>query len=147
MRMNISVPDDLAERVRAHELPISSICQSALKTAADAADKRAALAGDLTSVAARLRNTVTDATAEQRLEGYGDGGDWAKEWASLAELKSLVELGLPSTINTPHSIVDFLGDRLGQSVTGVRVGDEDADYWRGFLEGARDIFKAVEPLI
>jgi Post-segregation antitoxin CcdA len=35
--MNISVPDDLAERVRELDLPISRICQAALRSAADAA--------------------------------------------------------------------------------------------------------------
>lgn len=31
MRMNISVPDDLANEVRKHDLPISAICQRALR--------------------------------------------------------------------------------------------------------------------
>jgi hypothetical protein len=31
MRMNISVPDDLAEQVRKRDLPISAICQRALR--------------------------------------------------------------------------------------------------------------------
>lgn len=35
MRMNISVPDGLAEQVRARNLPISSICQDALRMAVD----------------------------------------------------------------------------------------------------------------
>lgn len=30
-RLNISVPDDLAELIRSLELPISAICQRALK--------------------------------------------------------------------------------------------------------------------
>jgi hypothetical protein len=33
MRMNISVPDELADQVRALELPISAICQTALRNA------------------------------------------------------------------------------------------------------------------
>lgn len=40
MRLNISVPDDLAERVRALDLPVSRICQDALRYAADAAGRR-----------------------------------------------------------------------------------------------------------
>ena len=33
MRMNISVPDELAAEVRAHSLPVSAICQRALRDA------------------------------------------------------------------------------------------------------------------
>jgi hypothetical protein len=39
MRMNISVPDDLAEQVRARDLPISSICQDALRQALETAER------------------------------------------------------------------------------------------------------------
>jgi post-segregation antitoxin (ccd killing protein) len=35
MRMNISVPDDLAEAVRELHLPISAICQNALREAVE----------------------------------------------------------------------------------------------------------------
>jgi len=41
-RLNISVPDDLAERARALSLPISYICQKALRKAV----KKAAINGD-----------------------------------------------------------------------------------------------------
>ena len=36
MRLNISVPDDLAQQARARNLPISSICQDALRVAVNA---------------------------------------------------------------------------------------------------------------
>lgn len=35
MRMNISVPDELAEQVRHHDVPISAICQRALREEVD----------------------------------------------------------------------------------------------------------------
>ena len=43
--MNISVPDDLAERVRELDLPISQVCQTALRHAADG--RETALVRDL----------------------------------------------------------------------------------------------------
>lgn len=39
MRMNISVPDELAEQVRALDLPISAVCQKALRNAVDNASR------------------------------------------------------------------------------------------------------------
>lgn len=148
MRMNISVPDELAERVRTLDLPISSICQSALKNAADAAEKRAELADDdLAKVAARLRGTVDAKYVEIRLGGYEDGKRWAKGWASLDELKDFAEKDVPPVIEAPHSLTDFVGDKHNALVTSVRIAAEDDGYWLGFYEGVRDIWKAVEPLI
>lgn len=40
MRMNISVPDELAEQVRTRDLPISAICQDALREAVEMHDKK-----------------------------------------------------------------------------------------------------------
>ena len=40
MRMNISVPDVLAEQVRTRDLPISAICQDALRTAVEVHDQK-----------------------------------------------------------------------------------------------------------
>lgn len=74
MRMNISVPDDLAEQTRAYALPVSKICQAALAAAvADAAkdgvygdasmraalDKIEADVAHAKSVLGPLRNTKT----------------------------------------------------------------------------------------
>jgi hypothetical protein len=44
MRMNISVPDDLAQEVRERDLPISAICQQALREEANRARARAEVA-------------------------------------------------------------------------------------------------------
>lgn len=146
MRMNISVPDELAERVRALDLPISSVCQKALSAEADAAEKRAKMAGDLTTVAARLRQSIDDEASARFQEGCEQGAEWAREWATYAELRELAGDFLSHTYGAPHTIVDYFGSVLEQHVTSINTND-DTNYWEGFVHGAQTVWEAVQPLI
>lgn len=74
MRMNISVPDDLAEQARARKLPISAICQDALRLAIGAEPGPGAHLSEVIATAVRgavrevLRHELTPmpTSAEER---------------------------------------------------------------------------------
>lgn len=144
MRMNISVPDDLAEQVRALDLPISSICQKALNTAVQDAEKRAAFVGDLEAVARRLRGTV-DADKQARLaEGREDGIVWAKEYASVRDLAQLADGESDGIHPQSLSLIAFKSAQVGQAVISVDIDlDDDEAYWDGFMRGAMEVWEAV----
>lgn len=75
MRMNISVPDDLAAEVRGLDLPISRICQGALQTAVEHAKTNTALE-ELFAALRCLGYTATCARdlVERAVTEYPNGG-------------------------------------------------------------------------
>jgi post-segregation antitoxin (ccd killing protein) len=143
MRMNISVPDALAEQVRTYDLPISAICQKALNTAVRNVERRAALGGDLDEVAERLRGTVDDATKAKRAHGRHDGIAYAKYYATADDLKQL-EGGIYDL--TSPSLIDFMSATLGRLVPSVDIDNTDP-YWAGFLAGTTEVWEAVRSLV
>lgn len=58
--MNISVPGDLAKRVRAAQLPVSAICQRALAAALDGEELTPAMAA---AVEMAVRTAITFASS------------------------------------------------------------------------------------
>lgn len=91
MRLNISVPDDLAEQVRAHDLPISAICQTALRNEVELAKKKEQIMTDLDAVVDRLRSTQDEARKEHYQEGHDLGVMWAKQFATADQLRLVAE--------------------------------------------------------
>lgn len=144
MRMNISVPDDLAEQVRALDLPISGICQRALGEAVTAAERRAKFADDLDAVADRLRGTVDLANHGKRVEGRRDGIIWAKEYASVRDLTRLADGESDGIHPQSPSLLAFKSAQTGQNVVSVDIDlDDDEPYWDGFMAGAMEVWEAV----
>jgi hypothetical protein len=147
MRMNISVPDELAEQVRTLNIPISHVCQKALSAEVQVAQRQAAFVGDFNVVAARLRSTRSEESIMKFEEGFDHGFAWAKDCATFAELKYLAEEELLDQYDDTHTIVAFVSGLTGQHVTSVNTRDGDRSYWEGFINGAHDVWTSVEPLI
>lgn len=145
MRMNISVPDELAEQVRARDLPISAICQRALSAAVRDDEQRAMLGGDLDEVAERLRGTV-DATFKAKFaNGRDDGIAWAKHYATVDDLTRLASEGVAALGPASPSLVEFVSATRGQRVTSVDI--VVSAYWDGFAAGAVEVWKVVHRLM
>ena len=141
--MNISVPDELADQVRARDLPISSICQDALRKAVDLTEKKEQIMSDMQAVIERLRGTQDEDRQRHTDEGHELGILWAKQWATATELEKVAD-----------------GDRLtferlltGGELTLTEFYDNaehgyDADYAdehnEGFIAGAREVWDAVK---
>lgn len=149
MRMNISVPDELAEQVRAHDLPISAICQEALRKAVERARLQEKAMNDIEAVAARLRGTAVEANQDKHDEGYDDGVRWAKQYATRDDLSYMSSSGYDADseelLQLP-SLVDYIGAKHHLNLTSVRVDHSDP-YWQGFIRGAGEVWEAVEALI
>lgn len=147
--MNISVPDELAEKVRALDLPISSVCQKALAAAVAVAERdTTALNIDVGRVAARLRATVDAADQAERDRGRYDGIAWATDHATADDLAKLAD-GESDGLD-PHSpsLIEFMSASLGQNLVEVNVDAEDQEaYWDGFMAGAMQVWEAVYHLV
>lgn len=147
MRMNISVPDELAEQVRARDLPISAICQDALRRAVEQAQKKEQIMTGIEAIAERLRGTIDEAEKEHRAEGRQLGMLWAKEYATADDLKAVAEsnrmtfnMGLGGTVNV--SIHEFY-ENVDHGFD-AQYADEHNE---GFIVGAREVWDAVEHLL
>jgi Post-segregation antitoxin CcdA len=144
MRMNISVPDGLAEQVRKLDLPISAVCQKALGAAVEKAERRAAFTGDLGQVVARLRATVDAEEAEEREDGAIDGMEWAKLWATARELAELSRDWLSGLDGASETLVAFVEEKYSERGIPVDVNDEDRRiYWHSFRSAALEVWDAV----
>ncbi|MEE1941708.1 type II toxin-antitoxin system CcdA family antitoxin [Streptomyces sp. TRM 70361] len=157
MRMNISVPDALAEQVRARDLPISAICQEALRDAVERAAARERARENVTSgiaaVVERLRGTIDDRDRERlrsdrelREEGRDDGVAWARDYATAAELKYLASYGSGRgrEKSVPlRSLFAFLSDKRNEKVTHIPVIKAEDPYWGGFIGGAGEVWNVV----
>jgi hypothetical protein len=143
-RMNISVPDEIAGQVRAYDLPISSICQEALRKAVERAQAKENVMSDIDTVVERLRDTIGAEERSKHEEGRTDGIEWAKRYATARELEDMVT-GDNSDANhfqNGHSLVVFGSIKDGQSYFSVTV-EPGEPYWDGFLAGAAEIWDAV----
>nr|WTB31191.1 type II toxin-antitoxin system CcdA family antitoxin [Streptomyces sp. NBC_00830] len=144
--MNISVPDQLAEQVRARDLPISAICQEALRKAVELNEKKEKTMPDLQAVAERLRQTRDEEEVKQHTEGIELGRVWAKDWATYDELKSVVEAE-HFTVGQGEIWHDgSLKDFYKEVEHHFREEYMDA-HCEGFVVGAGDVWDAVKELI
>ena len=103
---------------------------------------------DIKAVAQRLRQTMNKEETVGLREGYDDGVKWAREYATLDELRDMLawEPGGGAVFERPHSIVGFISTKSGDNVVDVRP-PEGNPYWRGFIDGVTEVHKQVAPLL
>jgi hypothetical protein len=147
VKTSIYLPDDLAEQIRAHGISISEVSQAALRRAVDAATAKQRIAVDLTAVAERLRTTIDSSDQQLRAEGYDVGILWARDHATAGELAQLATLATRTIqLEHPHTVVRVMSQRDDFSYTTIVVDTGDP-YWAGFVEGASQVWDAVQPLL
>jgi post-segregation antitoxin (ccd killing protein) len=148
-KVNIYLSDDLAAEVRAAKLSLSPVCQRAIREELGKMQAKQAVTSDLEAVAARLRGTIDEDEREQRKEGHDDGVQWAREYATAAELRLIVGEDFEEDVDrdTFPSLCDFKGDQEHSYFVGVHLHVQDAPYWDGFVAGASEVLAAVEPLL
>ncbi|MFF3872930.1 type II toxin-antitoxin system CcdA family antitoxin [Streptomyces sp. NPDC001978] len=143
--MNISVPDPLAEQVRARDLPISAICQEALRKAVELDEKKEQLMSDIQAVVDRLRGTLNEERQRHTDEGRELGILWAKQYATAAELRQVAEgdgEDFERGIGTGASIAQFY-----EEVENNYDEEYSEEHNDGFAAGAREVWEAVKELI
>lgn len=160
-KTSIYLPDDLAEQVRAHGIPVSEVAQDALRRAVRDAEIKENVMTDIRAVAERLRAdrgevTETDRARAAQARAYGD--KWARTSASADDLGYVVIYDDdPEDFNTPASLVVFVSSENqrehraaggtglpGPSGMPLRPGDR---YWPEFRAGAREVWDAVLPIL
>ncbi|SRR6266540_7369109 len=136
-RVNIYLPTDLAEEVRAADLNVSQIAQEALRAELD----RRELTAGADVVVARLRGTLGEEERRQREQFYEWGKEWAQTRATVAELEAfetLTGMAWDSWIIPPgHSLKPFMADLAGWGrVSRVQRGPA----FEALIEGALTVW-------
>jgi hypothetical protein len=152
-KTSIYLPDELAERARAYGIGVSEVAQAAVREAVRAAQIRASVMTDISAVAERLQATrIADAQAgrTKAAKVRQHGVEWARRLATAAELEYVAAYAGPADrYLTPTSLVFYAsGERhranTSSGVVPCRPGDQ---YWPDFLEGVREVWDAVQPLL
>lgn len=167
VKTTIYVPDDLAARIQAvkDELNVSEICQAALTQAVSAAEQ--ARIGDRRQlIAQRLSRSRTPAET-LREQGIVAGRQWAADAATLSDLKGVVNsrdddmtLGsrlqgikmwasrVASSSTTVSKPIGIGGAILASLVAVAATFSFDRpEFVTGFRDGAREVWKSVEPVL
>ena len=124
-KTSIYLPDDLAEQVRAHGIPVSEVAQVALRKAVKDAEIKENVMTDIKAVAERLRAergefSEADRARAAKARAYGD--KWARTTASADDLGYVATYSdPPEDFRTPISIVAFVSSETSAS-TGLRAG-------------------------
>lgn len=158
-KTSIYLPDDLAEQVRAHGISISEVAQAALRRAIQDAKIKENVMTDIQAVAERLQATrVAAREAEEAAAArvHDRGGEWARKYATAAELEYLVTYkGSREKFQTPMSLINFAAGRSRSGpglvtilVSQTRIPTHPGDkHWDEFHAGAREVWDAVQPLL
>ncbi len=154
-RVNVYLPDDLAEAVRETGIPVSAICQKALQQEVRKVQAQKEAGSDLEQVAARLKQTRADKEQRDYQQGFGLGVRWAKEQATEAELAWAAETAkehwISLGINGDNSLLEFLEAELdldfNQGGAWKTVAWRRDPFMVGLLEGAAEICRNVTPLL
>ncbi|MEV7802322.1 type II toxin-antitoxin system CcdA family antitoxin [Microbispora sp. NPDC088329] len=143
--MNISVPEELAEQVRAYDLPISGICQDALGEAVRRARLEEKVMDGIEAVAERLQATLPEIVRKKYEQGYDVGVRWAKKEASVYQLKLAAGEVPNAHWQSDETIVELTCDPyIGEDPDGYEL---ERAYERGVLEGASEVWSAARPLL
>jgi Post-segregation antitoxin CcdA len=91
-KVNVYLPDDLAEAVKEWDVPLSSVCQQALRKEVQNMTMTAQATTEIEKVAARIRETRDDHEAKVVEAAHELGILWARNWATYSELEALTRL-------------------------------------------------------
>ena len=155
-RVNVYLPDELARAVREAGIAISAVCQAALEQEVRKVQAAKEASSDLEQVAARLRQTRTEAEKRDYAEGFELGVHWAKEEATEAELEWAAETAGEQWVHLSipggeHSLLATFDEAFGTESEGPGLGEhlriERSPWAVGLLEGAREVYRKVIPLL
>ena len=99
-----------------------------------------------TSRAARLNATPDDPDNEAQARGRREGMAWALDYATLEELRDLVENfepGRSPQFGANHSVSRFVNGKNHTAASSVPHYDDP--FWRGFAAGAQEVLDNLNP--
>lgn len=155
-KATVYFPDELFEAARQYEISLSPICQRAVEEELRRCRAAAEARKDLLAVAARLTRTRRDGGLDRDddfIVGFSLGARWARDHASLTELRNLVDMVRAGAsriaLDPEHSLPVFLTGHYWDSDPApdafTRLGERAFD--RGVLAGTREVYDAVEPYL
>lgn len=150
-RINVSVPDDLKERMSALDDRVnwSEVAQAAFEREVS---NRTFKGEDMEDVIERLRVSKAEFKLTEHEKGKRDGIEWAKRFANYKDLEQIGGFFWPEDDEGDFS-VQFdravgLNPERGESFwldeETSRVKRPSNDYVEGYVEGAEEVWKAVE---
>ncbi|CAL9499308.1 type II toxin-antitoxin system CcdA family antitoxin [Streptomyces sp. enrichment culture] len=153
-KINVYVPDALAERIKAVGISVSPVCQRALEEEVRRMEAQQKASAELLEVAARLRATRHDSVldGEKGARGYETGLDWARNTATYEELSEMAGLGTHGWTVLPilgqHSMVPLLREEgYPQDAHGGFELSVQDPWVRGMVTACGDVWREVEPVI
>lgn len=151
-KVTIYVPDQLLSAVREAEVSMSPICQRALQREVQRVQAMRTATTDIERVAERLRKTVAEDAANDYRQAFEMGADWARSAATYSELRSVVEeafrqdglAGPGRFLAKIQGVNDYLdGIEGGHSLLSL----SSEEFARGFVDGAKAVYREVQPLL
>ena len=158
-RMNIYVSDDLKERMDKAEESAnwSQVSSRAFEIELGEIAKRKKVK-DMNSVVQRLKASKLEFENVSYKEGYRCGHGWAENGAEYAELKHAYEIDADDSLFINAESDDERAFHVGFIITGVdeKVWDfwegvfgewepaKDFEFYKGFLEGASEVYEKVK---
>jgi post-segregation antitoxin (ccd killing protein) len=153
-KVNVYLPDELAAEARDAQLSLSAVCQEAIRKELHRLDAQRRASEDIQAVVERLRQTISEKEDVQRSKGRADGVEWAREWASMRELRFSATEYEPvrgGQLDAEHfpTLCAFVGAAERANVISVTISDEGEEgvYWDGFIAGAVEVLDQVEALL
>jgi hypothetical protein len=173
-RVNVYLPDDLHNEVKAARIEVSAVCQSALREAVAVKEQGVGVQLEALQAAVRLRRTTPQG---RRDIGAIDGTRWARETATVKELQTIGqitvrELDYAADDGEPFFEVQWDGDgdalgganfielrpefttlgkwlvNKGHAAIDGETFTVDADaYLQGFVEAAQTVWHELKPLV
>lgn len=154
-KVTIYVPDELLAAVREAELSMSPICQRALQREVQRVQAMRTATVDIERVAERLRKTIAEEAVNDYQQAFEMGADWARSTATLSELRSVAEEAFRQ--NGLHGPGKFLSRIATVHDHLARIETEDGsnhslrlssgEFARGFVDGAKSVYRQVQPLL
>ena len=165
-RMNISVPDDVKDRMDAVEEPVnwSAVASRAFSIELGEIAKRNQ-EKDMSAVIDRLRASKIEHMDVKEMEGFDAGQEWATQTAEFHELDRLADAKAKNEsiwddlFDTGNNSVWSAAELMHAYINGAEQPDrqESAEFWestcddtapdnefvRGFCEGALEIYWSV----
>ena len=148
-KVDIYLPDDLAEEARAAKLSLSPLCQRAIREKLHEMKVRKPATSDIKTVAKRLNDTISEDEAKRYQKGLADGSEWAGEFATADQLRWIVQdsqAGSGGPFDAGHSLCAFMSTQENANIVSV---DHEADdpYWQGFIDGSGEVLevRVAEP--
>lgn len=144
-KTSVYLPDDLAEQVRAHAIPVSEVAQRALWQAVREAQIREDPMTDAEAVAERLNATRTAAAASKQAEAGRIrelGREWGRKSATAEDLEYVANWAA-GDYHLPFSLISFMGGPGRHRLP----SNPKTPHWADFQAGACEVWESVKPFL